>query len=404
MLMRSIILFAAIAPCAPASHGQSVRVPAEFEPHETTWMQWPRGVEASYRPNFANIIGALQPYETVDILVRSAPERDQAQNFLQSSGIPLANLTFHIMPYNWAWMRDNGPVWVEVNGELVIQDWGFDGWGGIAPPWNLDDAVPCVVAADLGIPCQAHSELIVERGSLEFNGVDTVIASWTVQAARNPGWSMSEMESHFQEAWGVSHVVWLMSAPVEDEFTGGHVDGIARFIDADTVVVARQQPGHDDAWVYDEAASIIEGAGLEVLRLDIPGTVTYQGIAMSANYINWLVANGVVVAPGFGNPAWDAQAQAAIESFFPGRAVHVVECLEIWYWGGGVHCVTNDQPAPTPPACIGDIDHSGSVDSYDLLAVLGAWGPCGQCPADLDGDGAVGPADLLAILAAWGPC
>ncbi|MBN4052619.1 agmatine deiminase family protein [bacterium AH-315-K20] len=401
--MTKLALLFSMALCFCASHttAQTVRVAAEWEEHEATWMQWPRSFETSYQPNFANIIGALQAYETVNILVRNASSRTQAEGFLQAAGVPLTNIRFHIMPYNWAWMRDNGPVWVEVDGEMTVQDWGFDGWGGIATPWGLDDAVPCLVASALGLACNDHAELIMERGSVEFNGIGTAILSWPVQRDRNPGWTKAQMEAVFMDAWGVSKITWLLSAPEDDEFTGGHVDGIARFINPNTVVVARQaDQNHPDAWVYDQAADIIETDGFQVVRLDIPGMVVYRGVPMSANPINWLVANGVVVVPGFDHPEWDAQAKAQIEGFFPDRDVKVVEVLEIWYWGGGVHCVTNDQPALSSTECIADWNQDGTVNTQDFLAFLNAWAAQDES-ADLDNDGTTDINDLLLYLNLW---
>lgn len=340
---------------APAS-AQTRRVPAEFEPQESIWMQWPKGIERSYRPDFTAIIGTLEPYETVHVIVDDASARTQAQNYLSSRGVSLANIDWHLIPYDWAWLRDNGPVWVEVDGALTAQDWVFDGWGGEVPDvtyWDQDDAVPCQIAAVEGEPCEAYA-VVNERGTLEFNGVDTLITSWPVLHDRNPGWTQVQLEALFAQAFGVTRVVWLLSSPASDVITGGHVDGIARFIDADRVVVNRfTNPGHPDAPVYDEAAQIIADAGFEVLRLEIPGAVNYKGVSMDANYINWLVANGAVVTTGFGNAGWDAAAAAEIAAFFPDRDVHVVPTLELWYWGGGVHCVTNDLPIPVPEPAAG---------------------------------------------------
>ena len=171
-----------------------------------------------------------------------------------------------------------------------------------------------------------------------------IIANWVCQKDRNPGLSRVEMERRFERAFGVTQIVWLLSAS-SDDIIKGHVDGIARFIDKDTVAVARYLDQSDpDAPVYEEAASIIQNAGFEVVRVDMPGYVSYHGHPLPANYMNWLVANGAVILPGFGAPAWDDAARAMIEGFFPGRNVIVVEILDIWDQGGGVHCVTNDQP------------------------------------------------------------
>ena len=319
------------------------RIPAEWEQQAGVWMQWPKGIESSYRPDFSRIIDVLQEYETIHMIVLSTSARTSAQDYLLSLGVPLTNIEWHIMPYNAAWMRDNGPVWVSVDGAPVVEDWGFDAWGGQYPPWDDDDAVPCLVAGIEGVPCESF-ELITERGNLEFNGAGALIASWACQSNRNPGVSQLEMEGMFEDAFGVTDIVWLVSAPPSD-LTGGHVDGIARFIDENTVAVARYvDQGDADAWIYEEAAMIIEAAGFDVERIDVPGYVDYMGTPMPAIYVNWLVTDGAVITTGFGVPAWDDAARTRIEEFFPGRDVHVVTTLELWRWGGGTHCVTNDQP------------------------------------------------------------
>jgi len=257
--------------------------------------------------------------------------------------VPLANITWHLMPYDWAWMRDNGPVWVADEAGPIVQDWGFDAWGGLVGRWDRDDAVPCLVADLTGARCDPYP-LIHEGGNLEFNGTDVLITNWNVWNDRNPGVTRAELEAVFQEAFGVTRTVWLLSVPADD-VTGGHVDGIARFIDADTVVVSRYvDQDHSQAWIYEEAASIVQAAGFEVLRLDIAGPVRYHGVDMDANYVNWLVANGVVIVGAFGNAVWDEAARSTIETFFPGRDVRLADVRELWYWGGGVHCVTNQQP------------------------------------------------------------
>jgi len=226
---------------------------------------------------------------------------------------------------------------------LFLQNWGFDGWG-VEENYEGDDDVPLFVAETLDMRCEDYS-FINERGTLEFNGKDTLITSWPCLSDRNPGVTREEMESMFIRTFGVTRVVWLLSYS-EDDITKGHADGFARFIDEDTVVVPRFVDQSDpEALIYEEAASIVEDAGFEVLRLDIPGYIDYLGVPMYANYVNWLVANGVVVVPGFDVPEWDNAAKTAIEGFFPGRDVYVVDTRELWYNGGAVHCVTNDQPA-----------------------------------------------------------
>lgn len=352
----------------------SLRVPAEWEQHDSTWMQWPKGEETSYRSNFAGIIGALQGYEEINLVVQSQSALNQARQFLQSRGVPLTNVNVHIMPYDWSWMRDNGAIWVEQtdsdgNRSHVVQDWGFDGWGGDGGPSRNDDAVPCRVAAIEGVQCQSIP-VVIEKGTLEFNGRDTVITSWTVLHDRNPGMTRSQLETALKDNFGVSKVVWLEGASPYD-LTDGHVDGIARFVNENTVVVGRYSDQSDpEAALYEDAARRIRDAGLNVVRMDIPGYVRYRGEWLPANYLNYLVANGVVIGSSYGNAQFDNAARQQLQQLFPDRDIILTDTRELWLNGGAVHCVTNDQPLlnTAPPALA-----SAVAPSQRMSSRLGAF-------------------------------
>jgi agmatine deiminase len=364
LLLVSTILFLMVTTSNAKS--SSVRIPPEWEPQKATWMQWPRVDEEHLIYNFSGIIDVLQDYEPIHILVTNASARFAAQNFLVSEGVSITNITWHIMDYNWCWMRDNGPIWVAENYKLSVQNWKFNGWGEPDTPFAADDAVPPQVAALTGLSCTNY-DFFNEKGNLEFNGAGALITSWVCLSNRNPGVTMTEMESLFETSFGVTQVVWLLSGP-SDDITDGHVDSIARFIDEETVAVARYSNQSDpNAYVFEEAASIISNAGFEVVRLDVPGSVGYLGEQLPCIYLNWLVANGVVIVPGFDYPLWDNTAKAIIESYFPNRDVIIVEMLDLWYDGGGIHCVTNDQPDDNfiPEPCLFII--------YNLLVVIYYW-------------------------------
>jgi len=336
---------------------KDTRIPAEWEPHEATWMQWPGKYEKMYREEFAELIGVLQKYESV-VIVYSYPDLKQnAIHVLTRKGIPLTNIHFEEISNDNAWMRDNGPVYAVGCGRQWIQDWKFNAWGemkwgGVSLPYRKDNMVPRKVASLLGMSVDIIDDYILERGNLECNGIDTMIVNWDCQKTRQPGWSKSRTEELFKQNFGVVRVVWAPTS-LPDEFTGGHIDGMARFINADTVVVPEYvDQSHPGAVVYEDAAEAILEAGLNVIRMEMPGYFYFdpkvagdRGTQLEANYVNWLVGNGVVIATGFGIPEWDNAAKKTIEGYFPDRDVHMITAPTIWYYGGGIHCVTNDQPA-----------------------------------------------------------
>ncbi|MEM7292407.1 MAG: agmatine deiminase family protein [Pseudomonadota bacterium] len=333
------------------------RVPAEWEPQAAMWLQWPGQYERSYEPAFAKMAAVMVRYQLLNIVYGSGSIERRAREALKAEGVDPdhKNLEWHHIATDSAWMRDNGPVYVVDNSELRIQNWAFDAWGGAFGtdiPYARDNKVPSHVGKILDMPVD-EIDIVHERGNLEFNGVDTVIANWSTlgDPARNPGYRREQAEKDFRQHFGVERVVFIEGIP-EGDLTRGHIDGIARFINTSTVVVPQCtknslcQPGDGrDSKVYDDAARTIEAAGFTVLRDPIEGYVSYRGSRFDTDYMNWIVGNGFVIAVGFGNPQYDQAAQKRIESYFPGRDVYVIEMLDSWISGGGAHCHTNDQPA-----------------------------------------------------------
>ncbi len=333
------------------------RVPAEWEAQEAIWLQWPGLYERIFEASFSKMAKVIVQYQMLHIITDNAGIEQRARAALASAGANPEHerVVWHSIPNDSAWMRDNGPVFVAASGGLRVQNWEFNAWGGAFGadiPYEKDNAVPDKVAEYLDFEVE-HVDIVHERGNLEFNGQGAVIANWSVlgDPARNPHYSKTRAQSDFKRLFGASQVIFIEGIP-ETDLTKGHVDGIARFIDRDTVVVpqctenSRCRPGEgkDDA-VYDSAAETIRAAGFKVIRDPIEGIATFGGRTFDTNYTNWLVGNGFVLAVGFGNEAADAAAKSRIESYFPGRDVHMVEMLSSWAAGGGVHCHTNDQPA-----------------------------------------------------------
>jgi agmatine deiminase len=370
----------ALGVSTPAS-AQIRRVPAEFEPQEAIWLQWPGRWEKAYEPAYAEITNVIVQYETLHILYDSNRIRDEARAAITTAGgnPDHPNIVWHNIPNDNAWMRDNGPVYVVQDGAIRIQDWEFDAWGGAWGniPYANDNDVPIEVGAYLGMPVD-HVGIVHERGNLEFNGVDTVILNWNVIGNPNRGngyANKAEAEVDLKNWFGVTKVIWA-DGPISGDLTGGHIDGIARFIDANRVVVGNCtlngvcQPGDPDDQVYDGVAAELATAGFEVIRMDFDAAITYKGNTFDADYLNWGVGNGWVILVGFDNPATDNAAKAQLEAWFPNRDVYVIEMLESWIEGGGVHCHTNDQPASstigTPPTAAFAADATSGPAPFEV--------------------------------------
>ena len=233
-----------------------------------------------------------------------------------------------------AWMRDNGPVYMTDGTKIWIQNWKFDAWGGnfgADISGENDNLVPVRVAEYLGISVEDHQDYILEKGNLEFNGAGTLVLNWDCQDDRNPGMTQAEHEKILKEAFGLTRIIWAHGHEPRDGTTG-HIDGTARFIDRNTIAIADSDWGSE---TEEPLAAACEAAGLKVVRIPCPG---------ETDYMNWYVGNGFVAAMAFGDDEADAAAKSQLETLFPGRDVSMLDASSLWNTGGGIHCVTNDQP------------------------------------------------------------
>lgn len=325
-ILSTLLILSADRPTK--AQGSHVRVPAEWETHAATWMQWPSEWEAEMRPDFAALIYVIQQYEPVHLLTSSNAEQIEAQQFLSEQGVPDTNITWHIIPVDNAWMRDNGPIYVTDGTSTWIQNWKFDAWGGNwgqGVGYENDNLVPTRVADYLGLDAENYQEYVLEKGNLEANGAGILVLNWDCQNQRNPGLTQAEHEAILKEALGATQIIWAYGYDPSDGTTG-HIDGTARFVDQNTIVVADYYGSKTEQNLAVAAAE----AGLEVIR--------YPGDP------NWLVGNGFVAAMGEGDRTFDAELQSYLEDMFPDRDIYMLDMQSIARAGGGIHCVTNDQP------------------------------------------------------------
>ncbi|MCV0424725.1 MAG: agmatine deiminase family protein, partial [Roseibium sp.] len=299
------------------SEAAGYRVPAEWEPQAAVWMQWPGKYESAMRPAFADIIRSVQPHENLHLLTSTEKEQKAAQAFLAKRGVSDRNITWHLIPVDNAWMRDNGPVYLTDGTETWIQNWGFTAWdGSTGADYRQDNEVPVHVGTLLGLTVENLTDYVLEKGNLEVNGAGVAMLNWDCQQQRNPGLSKEDHERILKEALGLSHIIWSYGHH-PDDLTTGHIDGAARFINATTVAIA--DTGEESET---RLAGDLEAAGFNVEWY--PGDV------------NWLVGDGYVVAMSELNAVEDVGLTKRLQRYFPGRQVYLVDAWSIADGGGGI--------------------------------------------------------------------
>ena len=344
----------------PAEHGYTF--PPEWAPHAATWISWPRPEGISF-PGFyhraivdvARVVGAISRFEPVCLNVPNANYERIVKNTLRAAGTRLPKVRVFHIPTNECWTRDHGPAFVQRTRRGAVQtavvDWGFNAWGGKYPPWDADDAVPTRVAAALGLPV-FRNDLVIEGGAVDVNGEGTVLTttSCLLHKNRNPGVSKAEIEASLKAYYGQRHVVWLGEGIAGDD-TDGHVDDLARFIDARTIVTAVEtdptdanyQVLRDNRGRLDRARDAA-GRPFTVIELPMPKAVVFEGQRLPATYVNFLFVNGGLLVPTFGDRVRDRQALARLQQALPSRRVVGVDCRALIWGLGAIHCLTQQQP------------------------------------------------------------
>lgn len=349
----------------------NLRMPAEWEAQEAVWLAWPHNREdwpGKFAPVpwvFAEFARLMAPHLRVRVLVKSEREREKATFCLEQSGADLGRIDLYVAPTNRVWTRDSGPTFVYQGGERVLLDWRFNAWAKY-PNWRHDDRLPAKAAEILGLPRieprrrvgGAWRRIVLEGGAIDVNGRGTLLTteecllSADVQC-RNPGFTRDDYEQVFAEYLGVTNTIWLGDGVVGDD-THGHVDDLARFVNPTTVVVAAESdPGDENharlrsARARLEAARDQSGRQLTVVGLPMPKPVTFDGQRLPASYANFLITNGLVLAPTFNDPN-DRVALNLLSELFPDRDVVGIHSGDLIWGLGALHCASQQEIAAVP--------------------------------------------------------
>jgi agmatine deiminase len=335
------------------------RFPAEFEPHLATWLSWPHndttwpGKINSIFTSYAAFIKKLTEGELVRINVADQVMKNFASNLLVIHGVNLDKVEFYFHPTNDAWCRDHGPAFLVKPGAIepkAVVDWDFNAWGGKYPPFDLDNAVPALIAKALGLPV-FYPGIIMEGGSVDFNGAGTVITSSCVllNENRNPHLNQTQVEKCLMDYYGQDQVLWVNEGVVGDD-TDGHIDDTVRFINEDTVIaVVEERKGDENYSLLQKNLAdlkkmrLLNGKQLNIIEIPMPDDVIWEGRRLPASYANFYIANKSVIVPTFRTPK-DDKVLSVIADCFPEREVVGIDSTDIIWGFGSFHCLSQQEP------------------------------------------------------------
>ncbi len=369
---------------APAESGYAM--PAEWDPHEATWLGWPHNETDwpdkldTIRWVYGEIVRKISPGELVRILVRHQAEQKLAASYLKRAGCDLKQVEFVAHPTNRGWTRDSGPIFVRRKGragsplpadgrrarsdapyqksEIAIVHFHFNAWAKY-DDWQKDTKVPETAAKLLKKPlfnAQFNGRnFVIEGGGIEVNGRGTLLTTEECYLhpkvqVRNPGMTKVQYDETFRKYLGAKNILWLLNGPVGDD-THGHIDDICRFVNPKTLVLIRETNKRDinykplaENWERVQEFRLEDGSKPEVVPLPMPAPIFYDGYRLPASYANFYICNACVIVPTFNNPN-DRVALGTLGELFKDRPVVGIHAVDLVLGFGSLHCLTQQQPA-----------------------------------------------------------
>ncbi len=348
-------------------------MPAEWEPHESTWLAWPhyRGDwPGKFEPIpwvYAEIIRNLARHERVDLIVNGAASEKKVRAILETADALSANVRFHHWPTDRVWTRDSGCIFLtpaENNSDqnLLALHFRFNAWAkysNFAADEKVGERMATVADANVVRPLTKRGgskkdRVVLEGGSIDVNGHGTLLTTeeclLSTTQQRNSSMDRAAYEDMFANYFGIQSVIWLDSGITGDD-THGHVDDITRFVAPNTIITMIEPNEASENYVPLQAnlgrlknARTAEGQKLEIVELPMPKAVTFEGRQLPASYANFYIANGAVLAPVFNDPN-DRIALNTLAQLFPTREILPIYSGDLIWGFGALHCMTQQQPA-----------------------------------------------------------
>jgi agmatine deiminase len=347
------------------SNNLKYRLPAEWAPHEATWLAWPHnkddwpGKFASIKWVYAEIVKYISHGEKVRILVQSKNHKVKAENVLKSVNADLSNIDYYIKKTDCGWLRDSSPFFIKEKKTLTAIDFKFNGWAKYNN-YKLDDKIPSYISNKFKfkkITAEYNGQqVILEGGAVDTNGKGTLIATEEclldekVQV-RNPGFKKEDYEKIFHKYLGISNVIWLGKGIAGDD-THGHVDDLCRFVNHNTVVIVQEENNSDENYhLLNENKERLQNLTLpnrkkvNVIPLPMPLPQIFRSQRLPASYANFYISNYEVLVPTFNDPN-DRIAIGILSELFPDRKVVGIHSVDLVWGLGTIHCLTHEQPEP----------------------------------------------------------
>jgi agmatine deiminase len=321
------------------------RTPAEWEPHERTIIGWPCRRElwgptiAGAREDYAAVANAIAEFEPVTMIANPGEDAELARRACTAA------VEIMTLPLDDSWLRDCGPIYVyRDGGHRVAVHFRFNAWGEKFRPYDRDAAAGGLIAERLGDEVEP-APLVLEGGSILTDGAGTLVTTeqCLLNPNRNPTLSQDEIERSLSEHLGVTRIVWLGQGLLEDRDTDGHVDLIASFTPAKSVLLQQVPPQNPNFDRCQENRERAQAAGLEVIDLQLLPYAEVDGETVVASYLNFYICNGAVIVPVCGDDG-DPEALKIIAAAYPDREVVAVPGAVLAFGGGGPHCITQQVP------------------------------------------------------------
>jgi len=335
-------------------HKEKYLMPAEWAQHRATWLAWPYDTETfpqrveRVEAAVAQMINALNKSEQVELLVLDEGMKLRASEVIKSTGTDPSEINFHITEYADIWLRDSGPIFVKNSeGKIAISNWQFNAWGNKFPELLIDGEIPDKVSKWTNIPA-VKTDLVLEGGAIEINGTGTCLTTeqCLLNKNRNPENTKEEIEQFLHSYLGITKTIWLKEGLTNDH-TDGHIDELARFVSENQIVCAYEKNPEDENYEilkYNfELLTEESDNRFEIIKLPMPHMYYEDGKKAPVSYTNFYIANKVVLAPTF-NDLNDSEALKILRSCFPEREIISIDCSDIIYGGGAIHCITQQQP------------------------------------------------------------